>query len=729
MKTLISIFSIVLLNYTPVFAQELTWPHELTSGGSVLTLYQPQVEDWQMYQTLDFRMAFSLVPFQEKEVVGVLYVHASTAVNMDDHMVTIYGMNITQTHFPSLDSAKADSMGQLVRTFLPPGKTVSITVDQLVASTEKKSAAPTVAVDNDPPLIFVSYSPAIMIQVEGKPLLVSADNQNVEFVFNTNWPLFFSKTNSTYYLYDDQEWQESAQVSGPWKFTSSVPKEVQKLSDNPAWADLKTAVPPVQTPSATLPKVFYCEKPGEIIIFDGQPILESIAGTSLKFAVNTDSDVFFCTQDNFYYYLTAGRWFSSQGLSGPWAFATPVLPADFANIPLSSPAARVLASVPGTEEAQDAIMIAQIPTTVEVNAADAAAKVQVTYSGDPKFEPIQGTTLQYAVNTADKVIEVSATQYYLCYQGIWFSSSTPSGPWTTSLLVPQVIYTIPPSSPVYNVTFVTQTVITPGTVQASYTAGYMGVFIVGVTAGAILACGTGYYHPPFFYYPPMGYPVCYPHAMTYGAYAYHPYPYYGGVAHASYNPYTGNYARSATAYGPYGSATAARSYNPSTGTMARGASVSSPYGTRSAAQAYNPYTGASGVTHQGSSPYAQWGSSSVSNGHGESATAGHVTTSQGTTGAIKTSGGDMYADHNGNVYKNDNGSWSKYDNGGWNQVNSQKPQGGGGNSFDHSQGMQSMNNDMQDRQRGGFQSQQFSGGGRSSFGGFGGGGGGGFRGR
>ena len=63
----------------------------------------------------------------------------------------------------------------------------------------------------------------------------------------------------------------------------------------------------------------------------------------------------------------------------------------------------------------------------------------------------------------------------------------PNGPWTTCMSVPQEIYTIPPSSPVYNVTYVTQTANADGTVQASYTAGYLGTFILGAAAGAILA--------------------------------------------------------------------------------------------------------------------------------------------------------------------------------------------------------------------------------------------------
>ena len=64
--------------------------------------------------------------------------------------------------------------------------------------------------------------------------------------------------------------------------------------------------------------------------------------------------------------------------------------------------------------------------------------------------------MSYTTNTHDKMIKVGDV-YYLCLQGVWFMSPNPQGPWTTSTSVPQAIYTIPPSSPIYNVTYVTQT--------------------------------------------------------------------------------------------------------------------------------------------------------------------------------------------------------------------------------------------------------------------------------
>ena len=108
--------------------------------------------------------------------------------------------------------------------------------------------------------------------------------------------------------------------------------------------------------------------------------------------------MFVFTPTQQFYYLTAGRWFRANDLQGPWTYATPDLPPDFAKIPLTSPASAILASVPGTNEAKDAVLLAQVPTTITVNPAEAAAQIKVAYAGDPKFEPIKGTSMEYATN-------------------------------------------------------------------------------------------------------------------------------------------------------------------------------------------------------------------------------------------------------------------------------------------------------------------------------------------
>ena len=129
------------------------------------------------------------------------------------------------------------------------------------------------------------------------------------------------------------------------------------------------------------------------------------------------------------------------------------------------------------------MLLAQVPNTVIVDRSKAEAEVAVTYDGEPQFKPIKETSLSYASNTQDKVIKVGDL-YYLCFQGVWFMSTAPTGPWKTAESVPQEIYTIPSSSPVYNVTYVTQTTTPSGETEASSTAGYLGMFIIGAAVGA-----------------------------------------------------------------------------------------------------------------------------------------------------------------------------------------------------------------------------------------------------
>jgi hypothetical protein len=554
----------------------------------------------------------------------------------------------------------------------------------------------------------------------------------LETIVNSNWPLFYDKSSSKYYMFAGKQWLTAGDLAAPWVPTSTLPKDMSKIKDDPNWVDLKNFIPPPPGSAAQGPRVFYSNKPAEVLLFKGPPVYSKIPGTQLVYASNTDSDVFVYSPTSKYYYLTAGRWFSAASLNGPWTFATAELPRDFAKIPMSSPASRALASVPGTPEAEDAILIAQIPQTAIVNPTEAAAKVKVSYYGEPQFKPIEGTSLNYAVNTPEKIVQVGDL-YYLCFQGVWFMSKSPQGPWETAQSVPKEIYTIPPSSPVYNVTYVTQTTTSSGEVESSYTAGYLGMFVTGVAVGAIITSGTGYYYPPYVGWGYGAYPAYYPYAGTYG---------YRGAYYSSY--YGGTYGYGRGVYGPYGGASYGAAYNPRTGTYSRGATAYGPYGSRSAGQAYNPYTGAYGATRQGSNAYSQWGSSVATRGNQAVATQ-HYSDARGTVGSAQTSaggravgsstaygnsvagrtaGGDMYAGRDGNVYKNTGGSWQKYDNGSWNNVNTSADRPGGSSYTrpESSATTQSLNQDFQNRQRGAAESQRFqsarsSGGGRSFGGG------------
>ena len=420
---------------TTVVDEDPGWPREITDQGNTLVLYQPQVDVWTNFRELDWRMAFSLTPAGGQEAVGVATLHSNTEIDNDDKMVLLRDLKIVNTNFPSLDPQTAAKMAQLVHTFLPP--TVHISMFRLIASVPENKLASEVSLKNDPPQIFVSYQPAILLEVDGEPVRTPIENTQLEYVLNTHWRLFFDKSQSAYFLLVGQHWLRSSDLRGPWSAAATLPKEMLTLPGQTQWEDLKDVLPAAATSAnAVIPQVFYSERPAEMILFDGQPSFVQIAGTQLKYAENASTYVFLYAPTKHFYYLTAGRWFAAGSLNGPWTFATPTLPKDFANIPADSPVGDVLASVPGTGEAKDAVLLAQVPTTMVVDPAAAAAQAKVSYSGDPQFKPIEGTSLFYAANTPDKVIKVGDV-YYLCLQGVWFLSSTPKDLGEPRLLCPR----------------------------------------------------------------------------------------------------------------------------------------------------------------------------------------------------------------------------------------------------------------------------------------------------
>jgi hypothetical protein len=649
------------------------WPRVIDRDGNHVLLYQPQIKSWTQYRTLVADTAISITPTGGKQILGVISWRANTQANVAARTVFINQIQVLSSRFPYLDPAQDAAMQAKVSQIYPT-MTFNISLDRMIASvTHSNNPVQSIPVNTDVPTIFATTTPAISLMVNGKPVLAPIDGVSLQYVVNTNWNLFYDKTN--YYLLSGKTWLKAAGIPGPWTVATTLPPDMAKLPKGQNWDEVLKAVPPAAG-AGPAPKVFVTEKPAELIIFRGAPVWVPIPGTTLSYGANTDNQIFMSSKTKQLYVLLSGRWFRAGSLEAPWVYAGNDLPPDFATIPAGKPYSTAVVSVPGTQAASDAVLLSQVPTTAVVNRAAAEASVKIVYAGEPQFIEISGTTMYYAVNTSARVIRVGNV-YYLCYDGIWFIGAAPTGPWKTADTVPQVIYTIPPSSPMYNVTYVIVSNPTPTTVETSYSSGYLGVFVLGMAVGATVVYGTGWYYPPYIYYGPR-YPI------------YYPYPYTYGVA-AVYNPYTGFYGVGRAVYGPYASAGSAAWYNPTTGMYGHAVTYQNAYGGHTYASAYNPWTGTYAATSQGHNAYAQWGSSVVTNGSNW-AEAGHYSNANGTVAGFQTSKGsegagvttkngnsgfvakdannnNVYAGADGNVYKKDsNGDWSKWDDGGWQPV-------------------------------------------------------------
>src|SRR5438067_13466171 len=102
------------------------WPRQRTNQNGSLVYYQPQIDAWTNFKELTFRMAFSLTPKGQKEIVGVIEAQAQTDVNMDDRSVLLRDFKINEVKLPGLGPEKTSQMDQAGGSFRPPGHTVAI---------------------------------------------------------------------------------------------------------------------------------------------------------------------------------------------------------------------------------------------------------------------------------------------------------------------------------------------------------------------------------------------------------------------------------------------------------------------------------------------------------------------------------------------------------------------------------------------------------------------------
>jgi hypothetical protein len=700
-----------------------SWPHSFSKNGSGITVFQPQAISWSNRRKLTARAAIAITPAgQTKQVFGTLQISVETHIDNATGIVSLSDPILLESHFPSLDTQRAATLDAKIRTDLPRQQMPTVPLASILLSLGQ-SPIESVAVNNDPPTIFYASRPASLIVFDGEPVVVPIKGTALSHAVNTNWDIFVYQ--NTWYLLDNGLWLSAPAVSGPYEPVRHLPAVFLALPKDSNFSGVRKFIPAAHPKSADqTPTVLVSLKPADIIVTEGEPHLAPVSGTGLKRVLNSPNALFFDPAQSKFYVLLSGRWFAASDLNGPWTFATDDLPPDFAMIPPEGSSGAVLASIPGTVQSQEAVLRAQIPVTATLNRSDAS--ITVLYAGPPKFQPIPGTSILHAVNTASVVLKIDE-KYYACENGAWFVARSPTGPWILADSLPPVIKTIPPNSPLYPVTYVQIYGMNPTTVTYGYTAGYL----MGYVSAGVLVYGTGYYYPPVVL--PGRVPVYYPYPYTYGAAVY-------------YNSSTGAWLRTGTVYGPYGGgATGGRYYNPTTGAWAQGGAIYGPNGGAGAWSAYNPTTGSyahgsaswsngsgfananfyngrngvSGSTSQNWNPYSRWGSStftgpsqtvhsqSASNANGS---AGGLRSSSGAEGAgyhnkitgnsggaVKTTGGDVYAGRDGNVYKHTDDGWSKWSNGGWNSV--QPPNNGqhrlqGRNQLGSSQGGRFGNHTM-----------------------------------
>jgi hypothetical protein len=524
-------FSMVSAQDDAMSGLENPWPREIETAGGKVLIYQPQPQELDG-DRLQARAAISVtLTGSEEPVFGAVWFDARISTDRDERTVEVEELTVARMRFAEEDPEKGEKLRALLEKEIPEWQ-LEVSLDRLLTTLElvEQRADAASQINTDAPVILFVPEPAVLITIDGEPRLKEMDGGNLMRVVNTPFSIMLDTSSNTYYLNADATvWYSATAITGDWSVAESVPQAVADNAPVPNPDDgeeIDAEEEGDDTEPGPPPAIVVATVPTELISSTDLPEYTPIPDTELLYMSNTDSDLFLHLTDQRYFVLLAGRWYTSDSLDGPWAYVPgDKLPGDFVKIPQDSQMATVLYAVPGTDVARDAVYDAQIPQTAKVERDQASLEVE--YDGKPDFAEISGTTMNYAVNTATPVIR-AGQEYYACDNGIWFVAGSATGPWRVATTVPDIIYTIPPESPLYNVTFVYVYDSTPEVVYVGYTSGYSGTYIYNTT----IVYGTGYYYPSWYY------TYYYPRPATWGF-------------HVRYNPWSGWHFGLSYSTGPF----------------------------------------------------------------------------------------------------------------------------------------------------------------------------------
>jgi hypothetical protein len=464
------------------------WPKEipLANGGRII-LYQLQPEGF-TGNSLTARAAVSIrKQAGDEPVFGAIWITALLETDKDERLATLENIQITQARFPdSKDQPQANNYLSLLQQEIPKWH-LDILLDELIATMDGARQMENDSFRNDPPEIIYAQQPSMLVLIDGEPIIQADKQLDLNRVINTPFLIVQNPADGLYYLYGDHFWYRSTSVTAGWAPVSKLPvaiKRIDKQIKKQAQEQDDHKLAHIDIHRAIIIRI----TPAELIQTVGEAELAPIKGTNLLYVTNTHDNLFLDIFRQQYYTVLSGRWYKAPALKGPWTYVpSGSLPVDFALIPEGSEKDEVLAYVPGTEAAREAVMDAQIPQTAKVDRRKATC--QVRYDGEPRFESIAGTNLQVAVNASNTVLR-SQNKYYCVENGVWFMASQATGPWSVSVERPAEVEKIPPSHPAYQVKYVYIYDSMPDYVYMGYTAGYLGCYVYGPT----IIYGTGYHY-------------------------------------------------------------------------------------------------------------------------------------------------------------------------------------------------------------------------------------------
>ena len=209
------------------------------------------------------------------------------------------------------------------------------------------------------------------------------------------------------------------------EITKGIPQHARVIALDRVLASLdKSQIIPknVEGVKADPPTVFFSKTPAVIVNIDGDPIWSPIAGTDLKYAINTNWDLFELGATKTLYLRHNTGWLKATTLDGAWTrgrHTSRQLLEDSRPTRTGPTSRRRFPGRSWPRAACPKVFVSTKPAEL------------ILLTKDPNYLLVEGTSLLWVSNTESDVFRLGkAGPVYYLVAGRWFSAPDFTGPWT-----------------------------------------------------------------------------------------------------------------------------------------------------------------------------------------------------------------------------------------------------------------------------------------------------------
>ena len=214
-------------------ADQLQWPRVLEEDGITLSIYQPQIDRFDA-DSFEARAAIQVeTPAGDKTQTsyGVIWIQAHPSIDKEAGLVQLDDIQITKANFPTAGAEASNQYLEIMRRNAETSRTVSLErIEANLAVTQADKKGNAVPLKNDPPKIYYRTSPAILLLIDGDPVLRPVEGSSLQRVVNTRSLIL--QDGGSYFMPIAERWMQARSATGPWTLSAGVSPAVQSVRDS-----------------------------------------------------------------------------------------------------------------------------------------------------------------------------------------------------------------------------------------------------------------------------------------------------------------------------------------------------------------------------------------------------------------------------------------------------------------------------------------------------------------